>query len=93
MSDGKCPDVYDCRLGEVVSRDLHQAIVGKLRDELFEAIKTTQTLRKQLDVAREGLEKLRYGPGNKMENWKRTWAHGFSIEILARIDEIGEETK
>lgn len=85
MSDGKCPDIYECRLGGVVGRDLHQAIIGKFRDELFEAIKTTQTLRKQLEVAREVMQDCReFICFSKLQD----------VDLLKRvektIDEIGK---
>lgn len=31
---------------------------------------------------RAALEKLRDGPGNKMANWKLTWAHEFAAKAL-----------
>jgi hypothetical protein len=50
-------------------------------------IKERDSLREKLAVAVEALKKLMNGPGNRMVGWRLTWAHTFSKEALAKIQE------
>lgn len=48
-----------------------------------EGMKLLAQLKSANNILMIALEKLRDGPGNKMQGWRQTWAHDFAKDKIA----------